>query len=367
MYIEGLKLLNFRSYYSQNLEFSKGINIIYGLNGTGKTNIVEAIYALSLTKSFRTTNDSLMISIDKNLAKIEGNININNQKNNYQLIFQNKEKKVKINGNKITRLSDYVSNMYVILFNPDDLKIIKDSPAVRRRFIDIQLSQLDKNYIVYLNYYNKLIKQRNIYLREMYINGTLSKDYLNIITEKIIDYGIKIYETRKKYINEISKYISNIYLKIFENGKLKVNYNSDFSVNKKELLKKYNSNLKKDLFLGKTTIGIHRDEFEFLLDNYLLKEYGSEGQQKNALIAFKLAEIEVVKNIKKINPIIVFDDLSSVLDTKKIDNILSIINDDIQTFITTSNINLINSEILKKSKIFKIENNNVEVENYEWR
>ena len=231
MKIDDLKLLNFRSYSSLYLKFNDKLNIIYGMNGVGKTNIVEAIYALSLTKSFRTNNDSLMIMKDKNVTKIEANIS-NNEVNNYQLILQNHDKKVKINDIKIDKISDYISNIFMILFNPDDLRIIKDSPALRRKLLNIELSQLDRNYVLYLNGYNKILKQRNIYLKEMYINGTLSKSYLDIMTDKLIDYGKKIYEIRKKFLDKISESISKNYLKIFESGDLSIKYVSDFKDSK---------------------------------------------------------------------------------------------------------------------------------------
>jgi len=360
MKIDSLKLLNFRSYSSIFIEFDPNINIIYGLNGHGKTNIVEAIYALSLTKSFRTNNDSLMIMKGKSVSKVEANITSNNDTNNYQLILQNHEKKLKINDNKVNRLSDYISNMFMILFNPDDLRIIKDSPALRRKLLNIELSQLDKNYVLYLNGYNKLLKQRNIYLKEMNINGNLSKNYLDIITEKLIDYGLKIYNLRKNFLSEIKKRIGDNYYQIFESGKLNLEYVSDYSLSKDEIVSKYKSSLKRDLFLGKTTFGIHRDDINFILDDLSLKDCGSEGQQKNAIIAFKLSEIEVVKNIKGYYPILIFDDLSSELDKNKINNILNMLSSKVQTFITTTSIDYFTDEMISRAKLIKVNNSQVE-------
>ena len=360
MIIDDLKLLNFRSYSTLNLKFNPKLNIIYGMNGAGKTNIVEAIYALSLTKSFRTNNDNLMIMKDKNVSKVEANI-INETKKNYQLILQHHEKKVKINNNKIEKLSDYVADIFMILFNPDDLKIIKESPALRRKFINIELSQLDRNYVLYLNGYNKILKQRNIYLKEMYINGTLSKNYLDIMTEKMVDFGIKIYEIRKKFINKVSETISKNYLKIFEYGDLTIKYVSDYNDKKENILRKYQQYLKKDMLLGKTTFGIHRDDIDFELDGYSLKDCGSEGQQKNAIIAFKLSEIDIVNNEKGYYPILIFDDLSSELDKNKINNILGMFDEKVQTFITTTSIDYFSEDILKNAQVIKVENSNVEV------
>jgi DNA replication and repair protein RecF len=249
----------------------------------------------------------------------------------------------------------------MILFKPDDLKIIKESPALRRKFINIELSQLDRNYILYLNGYNKILKQRNIYLKEMYINGTLSKSYLDIMTEKMVDYGIKIHEIRKRFINKISEKISKNYLKIFEYGNLNIKYVSDYDDKKDNILRKYQQYLKKDMLLGKTTYGVHRDDIEFELDGYSLKDCGSEGQQKNAIIAFKMSEIDIVKEEKGYYPILIFDDLSSELDKNKINNILDMFDDKVQTFITTTSIDYFTDEILNKAKVIKVENSNVEV------
>ena len=296
----------------------------------------------------------------KNVSKIEANITFNGETNNYQLIQQNHEKKLKINDIRINKISDYISNMFMILFNPDDLRIIKDSPALRRKLLNIELSQLDKNYVLYLNGYNKILKQRNIYLKEMNINGNLSKNYLNIMTEKLVDYGLKIYELRKKFLDQIKESIGENYLKIFETGKLSLSYISDYSISKKEIMSKYNSNLKKDMFLGKTSFGIHRDDINFVLDDFLLKECGSEGQQKNAIIAFKLSEIDIVKKIKGYYPILIFDDLSSELDKYKINNILGMLSSKVQTFITTTNVDYFSDEMLAKAQLIKVNNSQVE-------
>lgn len=365
MKIEYLKLLNFRSYSSIFINFSDNLNIIYGLNGSGKTNIVEAIYALSLTKSFRTNVDNLMIMNNKTVSKIEAQISSLNKSNNYQLILQNHEKNVKINNIKINKLSDYVSSMFMILFNPDDLRIIKDAPALRRNLLNIELSQLDRNYILYLNGYNKILKQRNIYLKEMNINGYLSRDYLNVLTKQLIFYGRKIYDARLNFIDNIKREISNIYNKISGSGNLEIFYDSDFNKSDDELLNIYNKYLKKDMLNGKTSIGIHHDDLKFILNDFVLKECGSEGQQKNALISFKLSEINIVKKIKGYYPILIFDDLSSELDNEKINNILNLLDNKVQTFITTTNLNNFSSSFLEKAKLFYVAEGKLEEKKYE--
>ena len=189
MKISSLKLRNFRNYGKINLEFNDTLNIIFGNNGVGKTNLVEAIYALSITKSFRTNNDKNLIKKGELSTKIEGVV-LNNTENNYQVIINKDGKKVKIDNNIVSKISDYISNIKIVLLQPDEHTIFNDSPSIRRKLLNIELSQLERDYIIYLNSYNKVLKQRNFYLKEMYINGNSSQDYLNILTRKLLEYGL---------------------------------------------------------------------------------------------------------------------------------------------------------------------------------
>ena len=194
MEITSLKLLNFRNFDTLELNFSPNKNIIIGNNGEGKTNIVESIFVLGLTKSFRSNDDNILIKENNNLFKIEGNIK-SSFINNYKIVYQDGVKVVKINNNKINKLSDYISNINIILFSLNDLKLIKDTPNTRRKLINLEISQLNNNYIKYLNYYNKILKQRNSYLKTLY-KGIVNYDYLFIIDKQLVDYGIKIYDIR---------------------------------------------------------------------------------------------------------------------------------------------------------------------------
>ena len=186
MQIRNLKLLNFRNYESLNLDFYHGKNIIYGKNGMGKTNLVEAIYVLSLTKSFRGSSDKVLIKSNEDVLKIVGIIN-DNIDNTYQIVINKQGKKVKINNNLCKKISEYISKINVILFNPDDLKFIKESPGVRRNYLNIDMSSFDNDYLIYLSNYNKVLKQRNSYLKTMYVNANSSSEYLDILTDKLIN------------------------------------------------------------------------------------------------------------------------------------------------------------------------------------
>ena len=200
MHLVSLKLLNFRNYDRLSINFSLEKNLIVGPNGMGKTNLIEAIYVLSLTKSFRGTLDKILIKNGKNLTKISGVVE-HNIKHEYNVVITNEGKSAKIDSNKYPRLSDYISKINVVLFNPDDLKIIKDSPGIRRNSLNIDLSQLDNEYLKVLNQYNKVLKQRNAYLKTMYANANSSSDYLNVLTKKLIDYGMMT-EQEKEWLKE---------------------------------------------------------------------------------------------------------------------------------------------------------------------
>lgn len=359
MKIQNIELTNFRNYEHLNLDFSDNLNIIYGNNGSGKSNLVEAIYFLGLTKSFRTNDDPNMRKNKTDFTKVEGKV-LSNYKTRYKVEFNNEGKKVFIDNVKTKTLSEYISNLNIILFNPLDTKVISESPTSRRKMLDISLAQVNKDYLLYLSTYNKLLKQRNAYIKQMGINGNSSGDYLNILTTKLIDYGLKIYEIRKEYIDNLNEYISNIYLNIFTEGSVLIKYKSEYAdKSSDELLEKYNKNLSHELLIGKSLYGVHHDDILFMLDNHNIKDYGSVGQQKNMIISYKLAELILVKKIKNDYPILILDDLFSELDHQKINNIIKMLNKEVQTFITTTDIKNVNKKLLKDSLILKVDNANI--------
>jgi len=352
MKIDSLSLMNFRNYETLNISFGN-LNIIYGLNGSGKTNIVEAIYMLALTKSFRINNDKIMIK--KGKIKIKGNVLKKNDENEFGVEISNDGKIVTINGEKQDKVSDYVSRINVILFNPSDTRLIDDAPSERRKMLNIEISQIYKEYLVVLTNYQRILKQRNFYIRGMYINGSYTSEYLDILTKKLVEYGKVICKYRQDFIDNINKYIKSNYEKIFGSGTLKIRYVSTFK-NKSEddLIKRFKDNYQKELSVGKTLEGIHHDDIMFILDNNNLKEWGSEGQRKNAIISFKLAEINVINEIKGYYPILILDDLFSELDKEKITNLLGMLDRNVQTFITTTDLKNISKKVIKDAKKIKV-------------
>lgn len=366
MKIRDIKLLNFRNYDDLNLEFSDNINIIIGNNGEGKTNILESVYVLSLTKSNRYGYDNDLIKFNKEYLKVEGNVIDDDLLRKFSVSLSKNKKNVYINGKEIKKVSDYISNFCVISFSPLDLEIIKGAPSIRRNFLNIEISQLYNNYVNYLNEYNYILKMRNDYLKKMNLNAMIDKRYLDIINDKLIEKAIKIYEFRFKFVEEINSLIENIFYKITGLKSLKIYFdnslglgNFDESLVKKTMNDKFKKNYNQELMLGNTLNGPHRDDFKFMLNDMDMKLYASQGQQRLAIIAFKIAELFIFKRIKKSYPVLLLDDIFSEIDIKKRNKIIKYLNNDIQTIITTTDLVDISEELLKKARIFKIKNGKI--------
>jgi DNA replication and repair protein RecF len=366
MKLKNLQLRNFRNYEKLELVFDDNINIFIGNNAQGKTNILESIYILAITKSHRVFIDDNLIKTGSDILKIKGTILDQDVDKIMQITISKKEKKVKINDNNIKRLSDYISNLNIIMFCPDDLEIIKGSPINRRNFLNIEIGQMFNKYLKILNEYNKILKNRNEYLKLMYINKLTDKIYFDILTEKLIDNSIEIYFYRKNFIDDINKKIEKIYKNITDNDNLHLIYNcfindhlNDGGELKKTLMDRYNSIFKKELETGTTIIGPHKDDFTFYLGNEELKKFGSQGQQRAAVLSLKLSEIAIFYNKTKKYPILLLDDIFSELDEVKKNNLIKYINSDFQTIITSTDINDIDINIIKNSKIFYVDQGNV--------
>lgn len=363
MYISNLKLSNFRNYKNLSIKLSKNINILIGNNGEGKTNLLESIYVLGLTKSHRSFIDNNLIRNNCDKCKISATLNKDTYKSYLEITIENKTKTLKIDKNIINRNSDYISNMNIIIFYPEDLELIKGSPSARRRFLNLELSQLNRNYLVILNDYNKLLKMRNDYLKNNYID----ENYLNIITDYLIEKAISIYKTRKKFIDKLNEQIDSIYYDITKINKYNIKYKAGIDLEnltyeniKEQLKSKFKNLYTQELKLKNTLIGPHRDDIEFYIDDLNLKTYGSQGQQRVAILALKLGEISIFKKYKESTPILLLDDVFSELDQKKKNNLLKYINNDIQVIITTTDVKNISKKILNDANIIKIKQGKIE-------
>ena len=365
MYIQSLKLKNFRNYESLELDFNKGINIIYGKNAQGKTNLLESIYVLGITKSHRASIDNYLIKDGKINLNIKGVIRKNKFPIDMEFSLSN-SKELKIDKEKIGKVSDYISKMNIIIFYPEDLEIIKGSPSIRRKFLNLELSQLYSGYYTLLNDYNRLLKMRNDYLKKISLSDNYDKNYLSILNSYFIDKGIMICKMRSKFIKLLNEKSREIFKTITGLDGFHIVYNSNIDINleNKELIKKeYEFKLdkmfKSEIKFRASLVGPHRDDFEFYLNDNNLKQYGSQGQQRIAVLSIKLAEISIFKEYTGTTPILLLDDIFSELDTKKKNNLLKYIKNSIQTIITTTDLATINKRVIEKAKLIEIEDGKI--------
>ena len=370
MKIKKIKLINFRNLDKVELNFINKINIIIGGNGAGKTNILEAIYLNSLTKSFRANNDAELIKFDKEFLTIMTTIKDDSYNENVLYNIDKLSKKIYLNSSKVTKLSEYIGKYPVVISTPEDVLMIKTSPSTRRDVLNISICQFNKEYFKTLNEYNKLLKLRNDYLKRILINSISDVKYFDILTNKLIEKAVYIYIERNNYINLINKYLPDIFEHICLNPNLVIKYSPNIDLNnyneetlKNILYKKYKKDFNKEISLGMTITGPHRDDFSFILGDKDMKLYSSEGQKKMAVISFKLAEMMLFQKTDDKKPIILLDDLFSELDINNKNRLVKFIPDDLQVVITSNDLKGINKSIRDNAKIFKIKDGEVRVIN----
>ena len=368
MKLKELKIKNFRNYSEANLLLSPSINIFIGDNGVGKTNILEAIYVLSLTKSARYGTDTDLIKLGENNLSIEGIVDYDDYQKEYKINIDKFSKRVYRNNIQIKKISEYLSEFCITSFLPNDIEIIKGSPSLRRNTLNIEIGILYNQYLDYVNEYNRLLKMRNEYLKRLNLNGYSDSKYLDVINLKMIDLSVKIYKFRFNYLEEINNILPTIYKKLTGISDIKILYDCSLGIKeydeeliKDTMLKKYKSNLYKEMLQGMTITGLHRDDLIFLVNNNDAKIYASQGQQRLIVIAYKIAELLVFKKIKKEYPILLLDDVFSEIDIKKRNNIVKYLKSDIQVIITTTDLEDIQEDLVKSAKIFKIKNGEIKI------
>ena len=360
MYIKKLKLKNYRNYNEIEINLDPKINIIYGNNAEGKTNLLESIFLCSSTKSHRNCSEKEIIKFNENEAHIKLFFCKKEEKTDVIDIQLNKESKkgIAVNGVKTEKIKEFIGFFTTVMFAPEDLNIIREGPAVRRKFIDIELCQIDKIYLSFLIQYNKILNERNCLLKnikETY--GQNKNDLINLIDaydEELIKNGLEIINRRKRNIEEIAKKIYDLYNNI-TNKKEKVIVSYEMSnISKEKLLETREEDIKN----GWTKIGPHHDDISFKIDEIDLRKFGSQGQKKTVAICLKLAELENIKEKTNETPILLLDDVFSELDEERqkllIENIKGI-----QTIITCTGMKRNIFDLLKPNKIFKVQNNTV--------
>lgn len=365
MFLKEIFIKNIRVFKNIEIEFNNDLNIIYGLNGQGKTSLLEAIHYLSLTKSFRVNKDSIVKRSDTDFFEVKGNfIDQNNSITDLRVYFSNNEgKHAFLNSNKVKQFSEIVGLFPVILLSLDDLELTYGVPAYRRKFLDVLLSQLFPGYLHNLRNYKKSVAQKNKLLNS---ENTINRKELDIWNMQLITYGSEVLFQRQRVIDFLNKNISSKYRNISKNqDEIKVIYNStvnklleDYSLNeiKNAFINTLNSNKESELKRRVSLTGPHKDDIEFLINGFPLKSHGSQGENKSFLLALKIVESDYIINISKKKPLFLLDDIFGELDNTRIDNLITLIKQQGQTFITTTEIKKFENTNLENKKYIHIHN-----------
>ena len=370
MYISSLSLKDFRNYRDAFILFSRDLNIIYGNNAQGKTNIIEAIFLCASGRSHRTSKDSELVKINKNqfdisleIVKGEGNKRID-------IIYETgKKKMVKVNEIPVSRIGNLMGNLLAVIFSPEDILIIKEGPSQRRRFIDITISQIKPSYFYDLQQFSKILLQRNTLLKEIQFNRSLIET-LDIWDEKLSETAARIMMVRNSFINELNIKSKDIHQKITSGCEvLDIKYKPSINIKnfndagslKKELIDGLSKNRSIELKRCVTVVGPHRDDYDILINGLNLKIYGSQGQQRTAVLSLKLAEIEIIKSMIGENPVLLLDDVMSELDFERREFLLENIKN-IQTFITCTEKDIFEKRKSEEVIFIHVEDGNVKIE-----
>lgn len=348
MYIKKIKLNNFRNYSSQEIELTNSINLFVGYNAQGKTNILEAIFICAIGKSFRAKKEKELIKINEENATIEIEYEKSDREGKIKIEL-NEKKSIFINGIKQNKLSDILGNINIVMFSPDDIEILKNGPAKRRRFLNILISQLRPKYVYCLNMYIKTLEQRNNYLRQIKMESK-PKEMLEIWDEKLAEYAEYVYNYRNEFIEKIKNKINKIHKDITDNTEeIKIKYITDFE-NKDKYLKELKKSMEQDIIKGFTTKGIHRDDFYVFINGKQVNIYGSQGQNRTVILSLKLSELEIVHDEIGEYPILLLDDFMSELDNKRRENLLKNISNT-QIIITCTDEFTIHDKMCKSYKV----------------
>lgn len=352
MYIESVQLKNFRNYESLELEFDQGTNIFYGDNAQGKTNILESLYLCGTTKSHKGSKDREIIRFEEDDAHIRMMAKRNELSYKIDMhLRKNKAKGVAINGLPIRKAAELFGVVNFVFFSPEDLNIIKNGPGERRRFLDLELCQLDKIYLTDLASYNHIVNQRNKLLKDIYFQPGL-KDTLDIWDMQLIEYGKRIIEKRTRFVEELNEIIKEIHRNLTGGAEeLEVVYEP--SCGSEELETMLQTNREKDMRMKMTSAGPHRDDLCVKANGIDIRKYGSQGQQRTSALSLKLSEIYIVKKKIKDTPILLLDDVLSELDSSRQNYLLESIHD-IQTMITCTGLDDFISHQFHINKVFHV-------------
>jgi DNA replication and repair protein RecF len=357
MYIQSLRLADYRNYEALSMEYSEGTNILYGNNAQGKTNILEALYLIATTKSHRGVYDKDLIRFGCSEGHIrcviiKGGID-------YQVdlhLRKGKAKGIAINGQRIKKASELIGLLHIVFFSPEDLSIVKEGPSQRRRFMDMELCQLDQSYLYDLNQYNKVVEQRNKLLRQMMDMPQLEST-MDLWNDQLVEYGVRIIRRRKEFICDLNEIIKEMHGRLSggtEHLSLTYEPNTDADRFADDLRRVR----EREKYIGSTTVGPHKDDFSFLCDEIDLRRFGSQGQQRTCALSLKLSELELVKRMIGEEPVLMLDDVLSELDTNRQNYLLNSLGG-IQTFITCTGLDEFVNNRFAIDRLYRIQNGQV--------
>lgn len=352
MKINHLELKNFRNYKVCSVDFDPYINIFLGSNAQGKTNLLESLYILSMSKSFKTNILEEMICFKEDFAVIEGQVVSHNKDFNMKIVLSKLGKKAFIHNNEIKKSSDYVGYLNAVLFIPEDLMIVKGSPKLRRRLIDMELSKISPIYMYNLNKYNHLLKERNSYLKVLRNNQGGYDDYLDVLSEQMARLQVDLIYKRIEFISLLNDIAAKMYGYLSSNKEnLKIEYKSRYkSIDYETILNKYKTSFDRDLQYMKTHDGLHKDDLSLFINDNDASLYASQGQQRSIVLAIKIALLELIYKEIGEYPVLLLDDVLSELDDERKTKLLNLIQDKVQTFISSTSVDGINHEIIKRAK-----------------
>ena len=368
MRIDRLELVNYRNYESLELEFSPEINVFIGENAQGKTNIMESLYVLSMAKSHRTSNDKELVRWEADYGKIKADVYRKYGRLPLEIILSKKGKKAKVNHLEQRRLSDYIGQLNVVMFAPEDLHLVKGSPQVRRRFIDMEIGQISPVYLHDLVTYQKLLKQRNHILKQHYGKQKINDVMFDVYTEQFIESAVKIIRKRYQFMELLQKWAEPIHHGISRGlEQLQIRYQPVSGLKPEWTPEEMASFLeqklievrKREIERGVTLVGPHRDELQFFVNGYDVQTYGSQGQQRTTALSLKLAEIELIKQEVGEAPVLLLDDVLSELDDYRQSHLLNTIKGSVQTFVTTTSVEGIQHETIQSARIFEVSHGTV--------
>lgn len=371
MRLNKLYLKNYRNYQELKITFTKNLVIFLGENAQGKTNLLESIYVLAMTRSHRTSSEQELIGWQGEQALIQGEVTKGTSKISLEILLSKKGRKTKINHIEQKKLSSYVGQLNVILFAPEDLSLVKGSPQIRRKFLDMELGQINPIYLYDLVQYQGILKQRNQYLKQLNEKKQTDLLYLDILSEQLAEFGSKVLKARAQFVRRLEFWANTLHQQItHQKEQLEIEYVTSFSSLstqtqeeiQTQFLELLNQNKKKDMFRGTTTIGPHRDDLSFFVNQKNVQTYGSQGQQRTTALSVKLAEIDLIKEETGEYPILLLDDVMSELDDNRQLHLLETIEGKVQTFLTTTTLDHVKNKMTVEPEIFYVQQGEIKGE-----